>query len=745
MIIKNNLTDIQRIGLIKTSGSEYSQYIKNVKIDTKPDFASIRLESTGICAVYINGEFLEVSCGRYPSRITYIEFTSMLKDGENEIKLVLGNNYLQGTAKKTIEVTGTYFSCFACEIVINAGDKKHRIVSDDTWTCHSDDGHNKPYTFSEITKAEYERFWENSALWQEQKPVIVDKAVTDVAGLDYEKLLKTLPEKYKSPEKIVETTFNNIGEVLSCDKGEGYVIYDFGRLHPGFLEIEYDTDNDIECKFEFDYTERLSDFQPGATAFIERLSITETLDKNKNSLMLLRRRAFRYLKISVCGKGKFTLKNVKMLLDMMPYENLGYFNCSDEKINKIWQVGKYTLHVNKKLEYESCPRNERKYFSGDGIIDALSDYYLFGDTRLTKASLALTEKQVDGGIRTDKLQKDISLADYPAWRIITVYNYYFYYADTAFVKFLFSELAACLEWMIERMNSKSLIFQHPIFTGAQYSAGLGPTAYNSSEKYLGTNPLFNALLYKSLRCMSELAEVVKDSRGSYWKELSNDVKQAFNNCLWNDEMKAFSDDYYKNIVFQDGNSLAVLFGLCDAEKSKTVLDTVKRENHTPYGSTMINADFPLIRGEKRTISPLMCTYEAEARFLNGDSDGAIDLIKRCWGTMIDKGAETFWEFCHNDGTSRWVIPSHAWSSGCTYLLGAYVLGIRPESLEGDSLIFEPYDGFESFEGVVPAKCGNIAVKCETVNGSRKYTLAKPKGAVVKTVLPENASLEIIEY
>lgn len=745
MVIKNNLTDIQRIGLIKTSGSEYSQYIKTVNLASKPDFATIRLESTGVCAIYINGEFLKVSCGRYPSRITYIEFTSLLKQGENEIKLILGNNYLQWSTKKNFDATGTFFSCVACEIKINSGDEKVRIVTDESWKCESDDGQAKPQFFSEITKSEYERYWENSALWQEQKPINVDKAVTDIAGQGYEQLLKAFPEKYKTAETIVETTFCKNAGTLEADNCEGYVIYDLGRLHVGFLEMEYEADCDTQCKFEFDYTERLSDFQPGATAFIERLSITENLDKNKSSLFLFRRRAFRYLKISVNGDGKFVLKNVRLLLDMMPYENLGYFNCNDEKINKIWQVGRYTLQVNKKLEYESCPRNERKYFSGDGIIDALSDYYLFGDTRLTKASLSLTEKGVDGGIRTDKLQKDIALSDYPAWRIITMYNYYYYYGDTDFVKFLFDELSVCLEWMIERMNSKSLIFQHPVFTGAQYSAGLGPTAYNSSVNYMGTNPLFNALLYKSLLCMSELADITGDNRGAYWRELSNDVKEAFNTCLWNEDMKVFADDYYKNIVFQDGNSLAVLFGLCDKEKTKTVLDTVKRENHTPYGSTMINTDFPLIRGEKRTISPLMCTYEAEARFLNDDKEGAVDLIRRCWGTMIDKGAETFWEFCHNDDSKRWLIPSHAWASGCTYLLGAYVVGIRPKSSENDDLIFEPYDGFDSFTGVIPAKNGNIAVKCETVNGGKKYTLAIPKGTVIKKILPENAVLEIIEY
>ena len=95
MVINSNLTDIQRIGLIKKSGSEWSEYTKCITLNDRVDFASIRIESAGICGIYVNGKFLEVSCGRYPGRITFMEFTSLLKKGENEIKLVLGNNYIQ--------------------------------------------------------------------------------------------------------------------------------------------------------------------------------------------------------------------------------------------------------------------------------------------------------------------------------------------------------------------------------------------------------------------------------------------------------------------------------------------------------------------------------------------------------------------------------------------------------------------------------------------------------------------------
>ena len=115
--------------------------------------------------------------------------------------------------------------------------------------------------------------------------------------------------------------------------------------------------------------------------------------------------------------------------------------------------------------------------------------------------------------------------------------------------------------------------------------------------------------------------------------------------------------------------------------------------------------------------------------------------------MLRRGAKSFWEYANANEKERpkYFTICHAWSAGVTYLLGAFVLGIRPESAGYETIRFEPYDGLESFEGVVPTAKGLVAVKCETVDGLKKYTLALPKNSVVKTVLPENATVDIIEY
>jgi hypothetical protein len=72
-----------------------------------------------------------------------------------------------------------------------------------------------------------------------------------------------------------------------------------------------------------------------------------------------------------------------------------------------------------------------------------------------------------------------------------------------------------------------------------------------------------------------------------------------------------------------------------------------------------------------------------------------------------------------------------------------VLGIRPGKPGYETLVFCPYEGFESFKGVVPTAKGLVAVKCETVSGKRKYVLCLPRDLELETVT--KTTLEIIRY
>jgi len=754
-----NLTAIGRIGLVKRSGSEWSYYRKVFTLPEKPDQAVIRLDSAGVCGITVNGEFVEAHTGRLPNRVTCVEITSRLQKGENTVELQLGSHYYQCSGQEMHDRRQAWFSYAAAELRATLGEEELVIATDKTWQCRSDDGQTAPQEFSQVTQAEYDRFWKPAALWVERKEKPIPAAVAAVAGKGYEDYCAKEEPKYARPQKIAATNMTTLEDGLTSrisDLGalyiyepseQPFVTYDFGRLEVGYVELEYESDRDGDVILYFDYSESTDDMQENSRYWwvVKRLSLRVPLKKGHHSLRLIHRRACRFMKLYFCEKYRtIKIKDVKILRSMTPGREIGWFHCSEELMNEAWEVGKYTLQVNKHQEYESCPRHEMKFFVGDGIIDSLIDYYAFGDPSLTDASLTLTEIEGDCGLRHDIYMKEIGLWDYPSWRISNIYNHYLYYGDKEFLKRYYPEMVTGLLWNIERMGANHLIYQVPI-GGDCFFATSGSVEYNCSFDRLGEKPLLNALLYRSLWCMSQIAEILGDERGVQWGELAEKVHKAVNDRLWSEEHGAYIDTYDPSYIPQDGNAIAVLYGLADAEKAKKAMDTVRKENWSPYGSAILSVEKDHTRGGSRTISPAMCCHEGAARFLTGDAEGGLELIRRCWGTMLRKGAGTFWEFAPNNGHERWPIPSHAWSGGCTYLLSAFVLGVRPERPGYEVMRFAPYGGYEHFAGVVPTVKGLVAVACETLGDHRHYRLAVPKGMQIETTLPAGATLEVTEY
>ena len=726
------LTDISWIGAIKEGGEEEICYTKTFDLEQMPEFAAIRLNSRGVCAVYINGQFIESSCGRYLNRITYAECTSALKRGENTIELCYVGHYYQSAGADAEARRGGWFSAVAAQLELRYDTESRWVTTDDSWNskwC----GKTEPATvFSQVTEAEYDRFWRAAALFEAPKVRPIPEAVAKVAGEEYVAYRRAPRQTEAYPQKVLQADSDG-------------TVYEFGRLYVGYLTFEYEAKEAGELVATFDYNEDPTDLTIGATddfspGIIKLLTIRIPVEKGIHRVLIPRRRACRYLKI-VADQPDVEIRDLRLRLSMLEGESIGWFQSEDPLLNEIWETGKYTLLVNKHQEYESCPRNEMKFFSGDGIIDALVDYYTYGDAPLVDASLSLTEAGRDGGLRNDIFDNASLLWDYPGWRIVMFFNHTKYFTDPAFIERYFEEMATCLNWMIAKTNREGLIYQYPIPGGA-FNRSFGPVDYGCSMDRLGERPYLNALLYQSLRCMSALAKTLQDDRAEVWSAMADKVYAAFNERLWSEERGAYLDTYDTAYIPQDGNALALLFGLAEGERAQRVMQTLREQNWSPYGSAMMSAPSRAkdTRDGVYTISPPFCTYEAEARFLLGDREGAIQLIKNCWGTMLRKGAKTFWEYATNHETDCWQYRAHAWSAGCTYLLSAYVLGIRPQKAGYEEVLFQPC-GNVPIKGVVPIPRGEIAVRCDGKN----YTLAIPRGTVLNVQLPAGVGLEVIEY
>lgn len=729
-------TPIHWIGNTKQNGDEWFYFSKKFQLDEKPDFATIKVDSQGVCGIHVNGRFTEASCGRYFHRITYLEITSLLKEGENEISFKCGGHFFWPVSETTRERSEWWHSAAAAEITIQSKGKVRSIYTDDTWTCKSDAGEDTVKIFSEVNHADYKRFWKNAVLMKEPKAPCIPEAVRKVAGDAYLRYANQPWQEWKEPEGIVESKQN--GEQIET-------IYDFGKLRVGYFYLEYEAESDAEITCWFDYLELLEDFTEKSKMpwVINKLSIKNPVQKGKHTILMMRRRACHYVKVDT-PKGVKIL-DVKFRLSMMPSDQIGWFTSSDDVLNQMWETGKYTVHVNKHQEYECCPRHEMKFFSADGAMTALTDYYAFGGSELTNTSMSLTEIAGNVGLRYDIHNNAWGLWDFVAWRLIMAYNWYRYFHEVEKIRPYYEELVTTMNWMIHRMGSDYLIYQVPIYEEPFYDQR-GSVEYTCSYDRLGEKAFLNALYYKSLLCMSELARVMGDpDLAEEWKDLAGHVKIAFNERLWSEERGVYLDTYDSSYVPQDGNAMAMLYGLADDAKTKRILENLKETNWCPYGSTILSRSTNHTIGGNWAISPLMQAVEVEARFRNGDGEGAMELMKRFWGTMLKKGAGTFWEYAPNDGEAGWWHRCHGWGGSCTYLIGACVLGVTPAKPGYEALRFKPYDGIETYTGVVPTAKGLVAVKCTTVSGKKQYEIAIPKGIQLENELPEGATLNVTEY
>jgi hypothetical protein len=126
----------------------------------------------------------------------------------------------------------------------------------------------------------------------------------------------------------------------------------------------------------------------------------------------------------------------------------------------------------------------------------------------------------------------------------------------------------------------------------------------------------------------------------------------------------------------------------------------------------------------------------------GDDKSAIEYIRDYWGSMLQRGATTFWEH-FSRAWPDWVQhPSlgtsvcHGWSAGPTFALGAHVLGVRPLEPGFTKVLVEPKPGGLAWaEGRVPTPRGPIEVSWRAEDESFRLRVDAPDGTGLRISLP----------
>jgi len=479
-------------------------------------------------------------------------------------------------------------------------------------------------------------------------------------------------------------------KAASINKKEHSIFVDFGKETFGYIKLE-----NIKGKGNVHFYFGESPQEAEDTAHCE-LSDIAAIDQQSGDYTFSGSRAFRYVNITY--DDNIDIGNVSMLYEYSPVEQRGSFKCSDDEINKIWDVAAYTLHLNTREFFIDGIKRDRWVWSGDAYQSYLMNYYLyFNSPEVTHTLLALRGKDpVTSHINT--------IMDYTFYWFLGIKDYYQYTGDKAFVQNNYASMQSMMDFCLSRRDADGLVQG---LTGdwvfIDWADGLSKKGEVSFEQ---------VLFCRSLETMAECAKIAGDDAGAAkYAQLASELRSKIFKYYWSDEKHALVhsriDGQPTDNVTRYANMFSIFFNYLSEAQKQDVKKYV-----------LLNNDVPKIT------TPYMQFYELESLCAMGEQDYVLKQIKSYWGGMLKLGATTFWEEYNpaDTGAQHYAMYGrkygkslcHAWGASPIYLLGKYYLGVKPLTPGYQTYVVEPkLGGLQWMQGTVPTPNGDIKVYCNT--------------------------------
>jgi hypothetical protein len=414
---------------------------------------------------------------------------------------------------------------------------------------------------------------------------------------------------------------------------------------------------------------------------------------------------FRFVRIDLVDPNSFVmLKAVRAIFIYrdLPYQ--GSFRCNDERLNRIWQTGAYTAHLNMQDYLWDGIKRDRLVWIGDMHPETMTICSVFGNVDVVPDSLDFLR------VNTPLPAWMNGISSYSMWWVLIQQSWYRQNGDLAYLRRQKPYLLGLLEQLSKCIGPDN---------GETLSGGRfldHPSSENPKVIHAG----LHALLILTLKAGGGLCGVL-------------DAPATQAKCR-------IAVTRLRKHIPDHGNSkqaaaLMALAGLGDA--------------------ATLNRNVLAVDGAKR-ISTFYGYYVLEARAKAGDYQGCLDCLRSYWGGMLDLGATTFWEDFNLDwidnavGIDQLVPPGkkdihgdfgnycykgfrhslcHGWASGPTPWLSRHVLGI--EIIEPGCKVIKitPHlADLDWAEGTFPTPFGILKVRHEKQpDGTVQSKIDAPEG------------------
>ena len=444
------------------------------------------------------------------------------------------------------------------------------------------------------------------------------------------------------------------------------------------------------------------------------------------------RGGFRFALITLTSPGSVSLSGAGVnfqALRATPSDYQGWFLSSSKELNQMWYSGAYTVQLDVSanglnglpgpLIFDGAKR-DRAVWTGDLIVQDATLLNSLGSAAAPEVksslNLVLSKQRADGALPGSPdfgaVRNPLFYSNnYSGYGVRAVLDYYRYTEDNAYITSVLPALEKELAYNATFVDANGLV----VSNDRDY--------WQATQN--GEVTKYSLDYYILLREMAWLeTQVGTPQKAADYNAKADALKTAINARLWNPTLGAYGQSNLSpNTMVEDANALALQYGIVPTDKVASVQAALKTL-WTPNGALLGTG---LADPTGHTIEPYGNGMETAGRFASGDTAGALDLMQRTWGQMVDPDnplyTGAFWEFLTPAGTVNRSSASlaHGWASSPTTQLTQQVLGVTPVDPGYATWNIQPHPGnLKWSQGVVPTAHGTIQVDWTSKPGKKSH-------------------------
>lgn len=683
-------------------------YLKNFRCAAKAEKAILKITALGVYEAKLNGErvgdfILAPGWTSYLNRLQVQSYdvTDMLKT-ENSLEVTVGQGW-RAIANKCdgSDFLGYRDTALIAELtLVYADGRTESIVTDSSWTARE-------------SKLRYTNIYDGDIY----DATFKGGSARHCICVDLEKDM-LIPQE---GEKIVEHERMPALQIIKTPAGE--TVIDFGQNMTGYVEFSIKGTPGAQATISHGETlDRDGNFY-NANYRSARAQIKFTCDGEEHTYKsALTFFGFRYIRLEN-WPDEVKKENFTAVVVHSDIRRTGYFECSDEAVNKLFKNIIWGQKSNFLDVPTDCPqRDERLGWTGDAQVFVRTASLNFDVKRFFKKWLRdlAADQGRDGCVPHVIPNIFDDMGGSSAWSdaaVICPWEIYRTYGDKAVLEEQFDSMKAWIDWMRERSENGRRS------GGSHFGDWLGLDSPEGSYKGATPEELIATAYYKY---STELFIKAAHALGRDVAEYENIPAEA---------AAAFRREYMENgrvkNATQTGCVLALCFDITDdrAATATQLNELVKCAGHLETGF-------------------VGTPYLLHALSDNGYAETAYDLLLRreypSWLYPISKGATTVWE--HWDGikpdgtmwsTDMNSFNHYAYGAVADWMYGA-AAGINsdPDRPGFEHIIFRPVTDrrLDFVKASIDTRRGTVASEWRRENGRIKYIFTVPGGCCASVII-----------